>query len=190
MRRARTFALLLALAVLTAGFDCDPAQKRSVEQNVATGLRVTARAVEPGIDTMRALREAGEVDAATNLLLAKSALEVNSVAGRLTQAALDGSDAADLRAQLDALVRLAEGLERDGTLRLKNGKTKLVFQLGIIAAKNGLAIALDEFKAGGGAGLQFTVDADTRKSLEDLRPVFKRNDELLREAITRLGGQP
>lgn len=188
--RPLSFALLIVLVLsMTAFRGCDEGQRRSVEQNVVTGLRVAARAVEPGIETMRALREAGEVDAPTNLALARAALDVNSAARRFSQAALDGSDAEDLRGQLEALVDLASNLERDGTLKIKSGKTKLVFQLGVVAAKSGLSIALDEFKAGGGLGLSFTLNEETRKALEDLKPVFDKNDRLLREVVARLEGQ-
>jgi hypothetical protein len=58
----------------------------------------------------------------------------------------------------------------------------------VVAAKNGLVIARNEFKASGGAGHTFTLDADTRKSLEDLKPDFDANDKLLGDAIEKLKG--
>jgi carbohydrate-selective porin OprB len=177
---------LMLLVIATSAFSCDPQKKRTVEQNVTLGLRVTARAVEPGIETMRSLREAGEADAATNLRLAEAALKVNSALQSLAQAALDGGDAQSLADQLDAAVNLARDLEAKGTLGLKNGRTKLVFELGVIAAKNGLVIARDELKGSGGAPVKFTLDDETKKSLRDLLPVFVRNDKLLREAVARL----
>jgi hypothetical protein len=90
-----------------------------------------------------------------------------------------------LAEQLDTVVRLASDLERDGTLHLKNGDTKLVFQLGVLAAKNGLVIAQGELK-GSGTPRPFTLDDATRQKLGELLPVFERNDRLLREAVARL----
>lgn len=179
--------LCLTLLILTtAGFRaCSAEGKRSVSQNVTAGLSVAARAVEPGIDTVRAFREAGKVEPATSLSLARAALDANSAAWRFTKAALDGADSATLAGQLDVVVNLAADLERDGTLHLKNGETKLVSQLGVLAAKNGLVIAQGELK-GSGTPRTFALDDATRQRLSDLLPVFERNDRLLREAAARL----
>ena len=178
---------LTMLVLTTAGFRaCSAAEKRTVAQNVTSGLRIAARAVEPGIETVRAFREAGKVEASTSLALAEGALQANAAAKSLAQAALDGADAPTLAGQLETVVNLAGDLERSGVLRLKNGETKLVFQLGVIAAKNGLVIARDELKGTGGVPVTFTLDEVTRKSLLDLMPVFERNDALLRESVRRL----
>jgi hypothetical protein len=189
MKIHRLVGLLLCLSALvltTAAFrSCSAEEKRSVSQNVTSGLSVAARAVEPGLDTVRAFREAGKVEPATSLSLARGALDANSAAWRFTKAALDGSDSVTLAEQLDTVVRLASDLERDGTLHLKNGDTKLVFQLGVLAAKNGLVIAQGELK-GSGTPRPFTLDDATRQKLGELLPVFERNDRLLREAITGL----
>lgn len=176
-----------ALVMTTAGFrSCSAADKQSVAQNVTSGLTVAARSVEPGIQTVRAFREAGKIEPATSLALARAALDTNSAAKAFTQAALDGADATSLAAQLDTVVRLAGELEQSGTLHLKNGDTKLFFELGVVAAKNGLVIAQGEFAGTGGAPVTFTLDDGTRRRLADLLPVFERNDRLLREAIARL----
>ncbi len=180
---------LLALVVSTTGFRaCSTDEKRSVAKNVTAGLTVAARAIEPGIDTVRAFREAGRVEPATSLALARAALDANSAALAFTKAALDGADSRTLAEQLDTVVKLAADLERDGTLHLKNGETKLVFQLGVLAAKNGLVIAQGELKGAGGAPVAFTLDDDTKEKLRALLPVFERNDRLLREAVSRLSG--
>lgn len=178
--------LVLATSAFTAPA-CSSEQKNSVERHVASGLKVAAAAVEPGINTMRALREAGEVEPKTSLRLAKAALEANAAAARLTQAALDGADGKTLTEQLDTLVALARHLEADGTLHLKNGRTKLVFSLGVTAAQSGLQIALNELRAGG-APIPFNLDDGTKERLRQLLPVFERNDRLLRETLARLDG--
>lgn len=186
-----SFAILLALVLsMTAFRECGSAEKRSVEQNVTLGVRIATKALPAGVATMRTLREHGKVEASTNLFLAERALEFNSALRRFGQLALDGADAATLQAQLEAVIDFAQGLERDGTLKLKNGDTQFVFELLSGGAKNGLLIALDELKGSNAKAVTFTLDADTRKSLEELKPQFEENDKLLREAITRLGGQP
>lgn len=186
-RLAATLLCLSALVLTTAGFRaCSAAEKQSVAENVTSGLSVAARAVEPGIDAVRAFREAGKVEPETSLKLARAALDANSAARALTKAALDGADSVTLAEQLDVAVKLAATLERDGTLHLKNGETRLVFQLGVLTAKNGLVIAQSELKGGGGRAVAFTLDEKTRRKLGELAPVFERNDRLLRETITRL----
>jgi hypothetical protein len=178
---------LFALVLTTAGWrSCSAEEKTSAERHVASGLKVAAGAVEPGINTMRALREAGEVEPATSLRLAKATLEANSAAARLTQSALDGADAKSLADQLEAVVALARNLEADGTLHLKNGHTKLVFELGVTAAQSGLTIALDELKERDANPAPFNLSDSTKEKLRVLLPVFERNDRLLREAITNL----
>lgn len=185
---SRSVCVMLCLSVLvltTAGFRaCSAAGQQSVAHNVTSGLKVAAAAVEPGIDTVRAFREAGKVEPATSLGLARTALDANSAARAFTRAALSGADSASLVEQLDTVVRLASDLERDGTLHLKNGDTRLVFQLGVLAAKNGLVIAQGALK--GDTPVVFALDDKTRRELSDLLPVFERNDRLLREAIARL----
>lgn len=179
------------LAIFTAAFtapSCSPDQKSTVSRHVTSGLKVAAGAVEPGINTMRALREDGEVEPATSLRLAKTALEANSACARLTQTALDGADSQTLADQLGTVVALARNLESDGTLHLKNGRTKLVFELGVTAAQSGLTIALDEVKGGGGTPAPFNLDDSTQEKLRALLPVFEKNDRLLRDAVARLSG--
>lgn len=187
IHRLLAIPLCLTLLVLTtSGFRACSAEQRSVSENVTSGLSVAARAVEPGMDTVRAFREAGKVEPATSLKLARAALDTNSAAKRFTEAALAGSDSATLAGQLDTLVKLAGDLERDGTLHIKNEGTRLVFQLGVLAAKNGLVVAQGELKGSGTTPRIFTLDEGTRVKLSGLLPVFERNDRLLREAITRL----
>lgn len=176
---------MLALVLTTSGFrSCSAAEKQTVAQNVTSGLRAAAAAVEPGIETVREFREAGKVEPATSLRLARAALDTNAAARRFAEAALAGADARSLSEQLDALVALASALERDGTLHLKNGDTRLVFKLGVLAAKNGLVVAQGELNSAG--PVAFELDEQTRKRLSDLAPVFERNDRLLREVISRL----
>jgi hypothetical protein len=189
MKISRLLAVPLCCALLiltTAGFSCSPDQKSSRERNVVTGLTIAANAVEPGINTMRALREAGLVEPATSLLLAKGALTVNAAFKRVTEAALAGADSHTLAEQLNTAVNLARDLQADGTLHLKNGKTKLIFELGVTTAQSGLVIALSQLKDGGGAPVPFSLDESTKARLRDLLPVFDKNDGLLRDAVTRL----
>lgn len=175
---------LTMLVLSTAGFrGCSAEEKRSVAQNVTTGLSIAARAVPPGIETVRALRVAGKIEPATSRKLAEGALEVNSAASRLTQAALEGADAQTLAGQLDTLLDLAQGLQRDGTLHIKNEGTRLVFDLSVIVAKNGLAVALRDLKQ---EGVAFTLDDDTRARLGELKTAFEQNDRLLRNALAGL----
>ena len=185
--KLRTRALLvipLALVLLTAGFrGCSPEEKRSVEQKVVAGLDVSARAVPAGVETVRVLRLAGKVEPATSLKLAQTAIKVNAAAARLTQAALDGADAHTLAEQLGVLVELAQGLQRDGTLHIKNEGTRLVFDLSVVVAKNGLEVALRDLRR---EGVSFALDEATRAKLLELQPVFADNDRLLREAVERL----
>lgn len=178
---------LLAVSILvltTAGFRaCSAAEKRSVEEKVTAGLDVAARAVPPGVETVRAFREAGKIEPAASLKLAQGALRVNSAASRLTTAALDGADAKTLAEQLDALIILARDLQRDGTLHIKNEGTRLLFDLSVVVAKNGLEAALGDLRR---EGVSFTLDPQTREKLLALKPVFEDNDRLLREAMARL----
>jgi hypothetical protein len=181
--------LLFTLVMTSAGFTrgCSSEEKRTAQQNVTLGVRVAVRAVPAGIETMRTLREHGKVEAETNRLLAERALEFNSALRRFSQAALDGNDATTLSEQLGVVVTLAQNLERDGTLHLKNGETRLVFELLAGGAKNGLMIAMDELKGqSGGAPVQFNLDEATKQSLRDLMPAFEENDRLLRDAVKRL----
>src|SRR5437868_63364 len=77
---------LIALACTTAGFRACSARERTAADNVTAGLSVAARSVEPGIETVRAFREAGKVEPATSLALARAALDANSAAWRFTRA--------------------------------------------------------------------------------------------------------
>lgn len=174
------------LVLTTAGFrSCSAAEERSVERSVVSGVDTTARAVAPGVEAVRALREAGKIEPATSLALARAALDANAAVRTLAQSALDGADAPTLAAQLDAAVTLAGRLERDGTLRLKNGDTRLAFKLGVITAKNGLVAARGHLNR---PGLTFTLDDGTRRKLTELMPVFAENERVLKEAVERLTG--
>lgn len=175
---------LSALVMTTAGFRaCSAEEKRSTEARVAGGLDTAARAIPAGVETVRAFRVAGKIEPATSLKLARTALDLNSAAARVTTAALDGADAETLAGQLDALITLARGLQADGTLHIKNEGTRLVFDLSVIAAKNGLEVALRDLKRDGS---RFTLEPETREKLSGLKPVFEENDRLLREAVARL----
>jgi hypothetical protein len=174
------------LVLTTAGFrSCSAAEERSVERSVVSGIDTTARAVAPGVEAVRALREAGKIEPAAARALARAALDANAAVRTLAQSALDGADAPTLAAQLDAAVTLAGRLERDGTLRLKNGDTRLAFKLGVITAKNGLVAARGHLNR---PGLTFTLDDGTRRKLTELMPVFAENERVLKEAVERLTG--
>jgi hypothetical protein len=185
VHRLLLIPLCLTLLVLTtAGFRaCSAEEKHTLSRNVTSGLSAAARAVEPGIETVRAFREAGKVEPATSLALARLALDANGAAAALAKSALDGADAPTLAARLDIFLRLAVRLESEGTLHLKNGETRLAFDLGVVAAKSGLVAARDQLN---GPAPAFTLDDETRRKLEELMPVFEKNDRLLREAVARL----
>lgn len=187
MIRPNRFALfaLIALAVVTQA--CGPEQVRKF----ARGIDGAASGVGTGIDTVRAFREAGEIDAQKALELAQGARDVNHLMGEavdftLKQQAIDETGRQTLHAQYSDISERARRLIHDGTIRIKNDKVKLAFTLGAIAGQAALDVAVDDLGAELPAGMTIPVDAETRKTLEAAARKIKRNGERLTEAIENL----
>lgn len=211
MRPARIISKLLLVSLLfvtTAALQCSNGNKqgnanankqdseekaREIVRKGATGFVVAARGVDAGIDTVRAFREAGEITPEHSLELARIAKDVNDVMAEavefvLSQSTIDGAGAETLAEQLDRVIASAQRLSQAGTLHLKNGRTKLIFELGVTGGRTGLRIALDELRAGAQAGIQIPLDQESLQKFRSARETIRRNDARLREAITRLGG--
>ncbi len=181
----------LTLALTTLGFSCSSAQQQNTLRRTATGISTAARGIDTGIDTVRAFREAGEITPTKARELAQIALDANSVMSEsvefvLSHPAIDEPGRLALSEQLTRVATSARRLSENGTLHLKNGKTKLAFELGITAGKAGINLALDELQGERLDGLPLTVDSETRAKLERAGETIRRNDQRLREAIARL----
>lgn len=181
-RLAAVFILALSLTACPKSDNAE-AGKKDAARAVATGVEVAATGIEQGIPLVRSLREAGEVSPEFSLELARAALDLNGVMGETVTLAMDGTDAATLRANLDSVLRMAEGLQQRGTLRIKSSRSKLIFNLGVLAGRGALAASLRRLDE---PGALVEPDAEARARLERARETLRRNDAALRESVDRL----
>jgi hypothetical protein len=184
----------LAMTCSSKGPPPTPAQLAEKQQKIfrdaGKGLAIAAEGVSAGIDTVRAFREGGEITPQKSLELAHVALDANSVMAEsvdflLAEESLEDADKGKLLSQFSRVLDSARRLKDSGTLHIKSGKSKLIFDLGITAGKSGLVIAVDQM-GGGPTGLPILIDGETRDRLKRTRETLISNDKRLREAIARL----
>lgn len=195
-----TLILVAAMLAFTAGFsDCGKNKDGSAKTpeqigqervaQLATGVSVAARGIETGIDTVRALREAGKVTPQTSLALARKARVANAADGEIAKYLLDHeqigeSDRATILDEASKILDAARDLESFTVS--KNGNAQLVFDLSVTAGKSGLQIASDEFGSSLPPGFKITITPDVRAKLQSAQQVIARNEQRLGEAITNL----
>lgn len=169
-------ALVIALAALACG-------EQGVDKFVSASLHAQ-HGIGRGIPAARALRLSGAVSAAHNLRLARKARLVNSLHQSAIDVALSGDpDGGNLLDQIQALLREAEELKREGTVKF-GGKTEIIFDLGIDLARGEMAVFADSLKSR--RGVKIPVSQEAREKLEQAKAASERNAAALDEAVRAL----
>lgn len=187
----RIIAVLAVCTLLLTAAACDQPQARAFAQ----GARATSAVIETGIDTAAALCKAGEISDEQAARLAESAQKVNDALGAavdftLEQPSIDEGRRAKLQDQISQVIGGLRRLVEEGTIPIKNQRTRLVFDLSVAGARAALANSGGAFIKPLQPGVSIPVDAESRALLEQTRDAVGRNRARLREALVRLKPEP